>query len=135
MGCIYLVTHIESGRGYVGQSCCDDPAARWKRHQRDARRGSQLYFHRAIRLYGADAFRLEVLFVARQQALNPLEKFFAQELETYAWDTPGGYNSCWCGATPRMLGLKHTPEARQKIREANMRRWALYRAAKKPLAI
>jgi len=129
-GCVYLLTHIESGKRYVGQTTQHDtPARRWARHVREANRGLDLPLHRAIRLHGADAFRVETLYSGPRCLLNHLEKFWAEELNTYIWDTPnedgpGGYNCAWCGATPRMLGLKHTPAARQKIREANLRRWA-----------
>ena len=134
MGCVYLLTHIESGKRYVGQTTQHDtPGKRWARHQRDAKRGLDLPLHRAIRLYGAEGFTVENLYSGPNVLLNHLERFWAAELNSYIWnepneDGPGGYNCAWCGATPRMLGLKHTPAARQKIREANLRRWAKRRS-------
>jgi hypothetical protein len=43
-----------------------------------------------------------------------VEEYWAEQLETYVWDYPGGYNLVWCGQSPRQ-GITHTPEARKKI--------------------
>jgi len=128
MPIVYLITHIDSGRGYVGQYINDCVERRWKRHQREARNGSHLPFHRAIAKYGSDAFKVEVLYQYESHyVINILEELCAGELETYIWDSPGGFNACWAGVKPRMLGLKHTAEAKAKISEANRRRWKKWR--------
>lgn len=54
---VYVITHIASGRKYVGQS--KHPRRRWWLHVGNARAGMNAPLHRAIRLYGPQAFKLE----------------------------------------------------------------------------
>lgn len=137
MGCVYRIRCEANGKWYVGQTTQHDtPEVRWARHLRSALRyNSQLPFHAAIRRHGADAFRVETLFQSDSTyVLNKLEAFWAEELNAYLWGTPGedppGYNACLAGVPNRMLGVKHTPEAREKIRLANIRRWSIWRQEK-----
>lgn len=57
---IYTLTHIESGRLYVGVTK-SKLSKRWGQHLRDARLRRTSVLHRAILKYGADAFRREVI--------------------------------------------------------------------------
>jgi group I intron endonuclease len=79
-----------SGKQYVGYSV-RGAAERFRRHVRDARRGSAYPFHRAIRKYGEGAFECQVLvrcdsvYEARRE-----EKIWIRRLGTLV---PGGYNA------------------------------------------
>ena len=91
MGCVYLITS-PSGKQYVGQTV-QEPEVRWRSHVADAmmERDTSPAFHRAIRKYGPDAFRHEVLHegITDQETLNRLE---IEEIETRGSFAPNGYN-------------------------------------------
>lgn len=120
-GCIYYIHCKETGKGYVGQHCLPSPERRWTEHCRDANHDDYL-LHRALNKYGLDAFTIETLCVVPVESLNQMESYWAEQLETYKWDTPGGYNMIWCGGQSR-LGLSHTLEARDKIGKATNERY------------
>lgn len=73
MGSIYCVTHIATGRVYVGQTIEADPWDRWINHISFASRGGQTYFCSAIRKYGRDAFIFSVIDKCPVSDLNDLE--------------------------------------------------------------
>jgi group I intron endonuclease len=121
-GSVYYIRHKESGKGYVGQHNKPDPKERWARHKCSANKGSNLPFHRALRKYGYDAFTWEVLGIFPYDALTIMEGYYAEVLSTYIWDyNPGGYNAVWCSEN-FTIGLKHTPEHIEKIRQAGLGR-------------
>ena len=108
-GCIYLITCSESGKRYVGQYVKPNPKGRWSSHISKAKKGCKFLLHQAIRKYGDDSFTLETLCICPKESLGNMEAYWAEQLETYCWDSPGGYNMVWCGNQPR-LGMKNTPE-------------------------
>ena len=118
-GCIYLISHKTSKKGYVGQHNQPDPTRRWQKHIWNTNYGSKLIFHNALRKYGADAFTWEVLCVCPVDRLTNMEGYYAEVFETYVWDTPGGYNMVWCSESPN-LGKKNSPEAIEKSRQAHL---------------
>jgi hypothetical protein len=83
-----------------------------------------------------EAFRVELLCSVPYDALNNMEAYYAEQYESYVWDTPGGYNMIWCGGsrvarsgikmnlTTRVairasrVGVKHTDETKSKISAA-----------------
>lgn len=91
MALIYKVTHIESGKAYVGQTLQSLPK-RWGQHQRDARRpGRGTALGHAILKYGPSAFCVGVVEGdLPPEALNDREAFWVKELKTLT--TQGGYN-------------------------------------------
>lgn len=120
MGCVYLITHLASGKCYVGQTTQHDfPDLRWHRHCRSAKTGSHYPLHRAITEHGAEAFRVETLFVSDcQRVLNHLESLYAMEYHGYV---PFGFNDAVAGKTNRFAGKKHSEESRRKMRDAKRR--------------
>ncbi|MCL2874721.1 MAG: GIY-YIG nuclease family protein [Betaproteobacteria bacterium] len=56
---IYLLTNIRNGKVYVGQTKSLD--GRMRRHLNEVRRGTNRHLYDAIRKYGADVFRVEVI--------------------------------------------------------------------------
>lgn len=113
-GCIYLIRCLESRKGYVGQHIHPDPKRRWVSHIRSAKNGCKYLLHQAIRKYGSEAFTIEILCICSISSLGNMESYYAEQFETYCWDSPGGYNMVWCGNQPR-IGISNSPEARNKM--------------------
>lgn len=57
---VYTVTHLPSGRVYVGQTQ-QSVERRWKGHHHRAQAGSRSMFHRALRRHPADQFAWSVV--------------------------------------------------------------------------
>lgn len=57
---IYLITNLTNNKKYVGQTS-ETLSRRWTKHQYNARIGSQQAICRAIRKYGIEAFKIEVI--------------------------------------------------------------------------
>lgn len=81
---IYLIRHVESGLGYVGQSVAIE--ARLLVH---ARGKCRMRLGRSIAKYGWPAFRVEVLELCDRTSLNSREAHWIAALGTMS---PGGFN-------------------------------------------
>jgi group I intron endonuclease len=91
VGCIYLLRNLKNSKGYVGKSL--DVETRWVGHIKDARGGSVLPLHRAIRKYGAENFSAEILHTCAESLLNAAEKYFIILHSTHIHSKPSaGYN-------------------------------------------
>lgn len=86
---LYQALCRKSNKAYVGKT--DDICGRWYMHCYDAHHGSQLYFHRAIRKYGVDAFEISTLetFDDEQACLSREREIIA---EMNLRDPKIGYN-------------------------------------------
>jgi group I intron endonuclease len=104
---IYAITHVESGRKYVGQS--SDMPRRWRRHIQLARLGDGRHLYCAIRKYGADAFKFEVLETCCPEMLNERELHWIAALGTFS----DGFNLTIGGDGVR--GHKWSDEAKARI--------------------
>ena len=104
---VYLLTCLTSGKSYVGISKCS-AEKRFKDHCKNARKGSKLFLHKAIRKYGAETFVLKILAVVEtwEQAKN-LEREFIASRDTFA---PTGYNMTRGGEGT--IDYKHTDAAK-----------------------
>lgn len=116
-GCIYLITCLVNGKKYVGQHNKPDPKKRFKKHIWSAENNSSHIIHNAIRLYGKDNFKIEILCICSHAALGNMEAYYAEQYGSYIWDPEPGYNMVWCGRHPT-LGLKHSPENIEKMKQA-----------------
>lgn len=90
-GEIYHAFCEESGKGYVGQTKYTSQS-RWKEHVDEADSGVQKgcrYLNNAIRRYGADAFKLTVVWRGPISQLDEMEKHYIKEFNTR---DPNGYN-------------------------------------------
>lgn len=86
---IYLITNQINEVQYVGQ-CIQGLKKRLGRHINDAKAGSELHLHRAMRKYGYGKFTISLLATAKDQIdLDRLEMLWIKILGTKA---PGGYN-------------------------------------------
>jgi hypothetical protein len=75
---IYKITNLVNGKIYIG-STIRTMAKRWSGHLTDVKKGSQAYFHKAIRKYGPDQFKYEVIFVVIDRSrLEELESYFIE---------------------------------------------------------
>ena len=109
LGCVYLITNIVNGKKYVGQHNKPEAAKRWEEHWYDVARGCEYRLHKAMRKYGRDAFKIEILcIVPNGDQVCRMEEYFAEQFETYTWDVPGGYNMIPCGKRGRS-GMKSSP--------------------------
>ena len=116
MGFIYKITNIKSGKMYIGETKLDDPQQRWKGHLQSINRNQGCSALRdAIKKYGKDAFKFEVLIICFDE-----DRFFYEKeyIKKYNTQVPNGYNILPGGEGGGFLGKKHTPEALKKISES-----------------
>ena len=90
---IYTFTNLVNGKVYVGKTV-QNPTTRKAAHIRASRDGSQLVLHRAIRHYGSDNFKFQVIFhTFSSDDLSDFERYFIQELQSYIHNGMNkGYN-------------------------------------------
>ena len=118
-GCIYLITCLINNKKYIGQHYRQEPSHRWKEHLSSAKNGSPYLIHNAIRLYGENNFKIEVLCMCPLDSLGRLEEYFAEQHGSYIWDPEPGYNMVWCGEH-FWRGMKHTEDTRKIMREKKL---------------
>lgn len=127
-GIIYCITNAVNEKKYVGQTI-HTLKWRWRWHLQSARDGSQGALHCAIRLHGAEAFRIEqIAFASTLEELNKKEVLYIALMKTLA---PDGYNLTTGGESFRIseetrkkqssvaIGRKMPEKIRRKISEAN----------------
>jgi len=135
---VYRIHNTVNGKNYVGQTRFS-LEFRWKGHLSDARRGSKMPIHRAIRKYGTAAFELSVL-----QELPDREELDLAEVSMIAFHqalVPYGYNLTTGGTggytmseeTKTRIGLalrdrKFRPETVLRFKDAHKRQWEGVRA-------
>jgi group I intron endonuclease len=125
---IYKITNQFYGKSYIGMTQVPI-AQRWRRHISDARYGSRFLFHKAIRKYGPDAFKIsKIAYGSSREELARLETRYIKELNT---KVPNGYNladggegignfSDECNQRRReaLIGHVMSEETRRKISES-----------------
>lgn len=90
-GYIYLVTNIINGKQYVGKTY-STPEQRFKEHVKDSYKNKQRYmsaFHKAIKVYGPDSFKVTTLETCDISCINDREMYWINYYNTYK----NGYNS------------------------------------------
>ena len=108
---IYLALHIASGKTYFGKT--QDVEKRWNQHCWEASRGDGYYLHRALRLYGADAFVVQKIDEASdQEKASELERWYIKNFRSD--ESKNGYNLTSGGE-----GVSANEETRRKISETH----------------
>jgi group I intron endonuclease len=111
---LYLATNVVNGKQYVGLS--KEFSKRLISHKCAKTKSA---FHVAIKEYGFENFVFSHIADAFDlQAACDLERMLIQQHNTLA---PNGYNLT-IGGQIGPIGLKHSAETKQKIREANINR-------------
>jgi len=116
MTIIYCITHLESGRYYIGKTDFT-LLDRWRGHVY-SRNVNETHIARALRMYGPDAFTIEQVATAEtSEQGNELEKLWI--LTTRSYDPEVGFNMTMGGdGGSYRQGKPHTQETKDKIREA-----------------
>lgn len=112
---IYLITNLVNDKKYVGQTI-QIPQKRWNEHRWLASNNkTQQYIHKALRKYGVDNFKFEVIDeCSSHDELNEAEIEWITRYDTFLGE---GYNMTLGGMS--LLGYSHTQETKDKISVAN----------------
>ena len=131
-GIIYIAENTANGKCYIGQTV-QSLKKRKVTHINAANRGSNLYFHRAIRKHGIVAFSWRILLV--ENGLDRLNDAEIACIKKFKTKKPGGYNLNDGGGgnsgikvsketrkkiSNSLMGKKHSLESIQKMSEAHM---------------
>ena len=131
---IYIVTNTVNNKIYIGKTK-KSIQERFKEHKCSAKIGSSFYIHKAIRKYGEENFRIDLLeFLNDENLSNDREKFWISELSPdYNMTSGGEGGDYWKGKTfseehryklgNSFRGKKRPPmsiEQREKLRQANL---------------
>lgn len=84
---IYKITNLVNGKMYVGQSRFIEK--RWSKHRSEANNGNKLPLYSAIRKYGIENFKFEIIEECSVNDLNEREAYYMYNLNTFQ---PNGYN-------------------------------------------
>lgn len=90
---IYAITNMVNKKIYIGKTI-QTPNTRFNNHKLGARDGSTTILHKAIRKYGEQNFKLEVIFVVfNEHDLSYYEQYFISTMNTCVLDKGHyGYN-------------------------------------------
>jgi len=109
---IYKITHIDSGKSYIGMTM--DYLRRMKNHFNDNNPNCR-YLHRAIKKYNKVAFQHKILYRCNSwETLCQKEKEYIRLFKT---KSPKGYNLTDGGEG--IYGLKHSDESKKKMSESS----------------
>ena len=120
MGFIYKITNTKSGKCYIGETIQSDPETRWRQHVRtiDKNKGCPA-LKDAIKKYGIDVFKFEVLIICFDEDRFKYEKEY---IKKYNCQVPNGYNILPGGiGGAGFQGKKHTEESIKKMIEGGQR--------------
>jgi len=95
MGCIYRIICYATGKSYIGQTAFSHPFIRFREHQKDAKNGKEGKLYDDLRIYNIHEFECICIRVAKNEELNALECYYAEQYDAYEW--MGGYNANECG--------------------------------------
>jgi hypothetical protein len=116
-GTIYLVENAINGKRYVGKTH-QNPTTRWRAHCSEAKHGSPLYLHRAIRKYGEAAFTVSTLATGLSAVeAVAMEIWWVTAFSTFT-SRGAGYNMTRGGEGT--TGYVSTPETLAKINATNL---------------
>lgn len=111
-GIIYSYTNLINNKRYIGLTF--NEKQRYKDHQKQVRRGIVGKFYNAVRKYGMNNFKYEVLFSSETvtfEELNQKEIQFIAAFDSFK----NGYNATIGGDAP-MKNRKHSPESIERMK-------------------
>lgn len=112
---VYIATNRENGKVYIGQTVRTFEQ-RKAVHISKSKSGNRNYFHNAIRKYGADNFKWEVIRICDSiKSLNAFEQYYI----LYYNSMNEGYNLTSGGLNHRM-----SKETKQKMSKARLKYYA-----------
>ena len=110
---IYKATNAINGKCYIGQTR-HSLAHRKRVHLLKARQGLNTHFYQAIRKYGAEAFKWEVLCTASDKAtLNELETFYITKFDSIKH----GYNMV-DGGDNNVMDIEHVKTKHDEVMQS-----------------
>lgn len=113
---VYFALNRTNGKAYAGLTN-RTASERFAEHCSDAKKGSQTYFHKALRKYGLEAF--DVITVWKGSDLNEAKKVEIRLISGMRLrDDCFGYNLTDGG--DGVFGYKPTVEQREKARKAHL---------------
>jgi len=117
MSLIYKVTNNINEKSYIGFTSKKLNKRKFQHKQYALQRNSPFAFHQAIRKYGWENFKWDVIYESWDDphCLNTMEPYFIEEYNTFG---KNGYNMDR-GGRNGMLGIKRKPtseETKQKIK-------------------
>lgn len=125
---IYLVTNINNNKKYIGQTSIKKSYInRFKQHLSEARYDltSKAMFHKAIRKYGPDAFKVELVEDNIPESdIDSKEIYYIGYYDTY-YLNGNGYNMTLGGQG--VHGYHHTDETLSKISQSHKNYWKTLR--------
>lgn len=114
---IYMIEHVASGRKYIGKSV--DVERRLRRHFSPAEvRRSPAHIHRAIAMYGREAFSCSVVEECSDDASARHRE--THWIRTLGTRTPAGFNLTDGGDGATGARFIRSPEYRAKMRAAKL---------------
>lgn len=102
---IYQITNTVNGHFYIGKTT-KTIQIRFNRHISSAKRGSNTYLHRAMRLHGFNNFVIEAI-ETNPRDLNESEKFYISTLSPHYNMTVGGDGGDTSHSPNFLLSLKN----------------------------
>jgi group I intron endonuclease len=127
-GFIYKITNSVNDKIYYGQTKSNPPSHRWNRHKYSSKKDCKVPIHCAMRLYGIDKFKFEIVC-----SCNTLDELNKKEIELITTNNslcPNGYNIMKGGDNferteehkrkigDSLRGKKKSPEHVEKLKTA-----------------
>lgn len=103
-GYIYKITNNKNNFVYIGQTVKQDPKERWQQHIGDAKNGSNLAIHKAIRKIGVKNFSFEIIEKCFSGELDERERYWINYYDSFN----NGYNST-IGGQDYLIGKDAIP--------------------------
>ena len=116
-GTIYVITNLKNNKKYVGLTI-KTAEQRFEEHINNALKGMNMIIYKAIRKYGKQNFKVEVLETGIDNAndLKEKEKYWIKELDRHIFTGGHGYNMTLGG--DGTIGTRLSKETRRKLSEA-----------------
>ena len=108
---IYKATNLINRKAYIGKTIETLKIRKMKHKSAILNNKTNYPFHRAIKKYGFENFKWEVIdYALTEEILFKMEKYYIKKLKT---KVPNGYNLTAGGEG--VSGLKHTAETKKKL--------------------